>query len=203
MAHHLGYDGTMDQTVDASIIAQRADENQRQMKEHLNKVVDGPQPLAAPDGSLASQGDEHKNDGKEHESEHKKEPSHFVSDKVIYNSIHRSTLYYATAWLWCGCFEPKYKITAEYVIGEEWYGCTRVTDSMAFENVVDVSRAQPCCYSMISCCCPCVDDMANIVLLGSDDTNPHGWTLKRLHRSKKLYEVLVKIVQSNPNAKKK
>jgi len=188
------YNGLVDQTVDASIVAIRNEQAQQQMQQNLNKVVDGhPQPLAAPNGQAAP----------DHHEEKVEEKHLYVSDKIIYNSINRSTLYYATAWLWCGCFEPKYKITADYVIGEEWYGCTRETDSMAFENVGDISRSQPCCYSMLSCCCPCINDMGNIVLLGGDDSHQHGWKLKRLHRSTKVYEVLVKTIQAtNSNFKK-
>jgi len=198
MASDYQHAGLVDQTIDTTVVAMRADEQQKQFQNQLNKVVDGPQqPLAGPNGQ--------NNNTDQKKPEEKKEPekSKFVSDKVIYDSIHRSPLYYATAWLWCGCFEPKYKVTAEYAIGEEWYCCTRVTDSMAFENVGDISRSQPCCYSMLSCCCPCVDDMGNITLLGGDDTHKHGWTLKRLHRSTKVYEVLVKTIQaSNANFKK-
>jgi hypothetical protein len=259
----------VDQTIDASVVAIRAEDNLRRYQDAINKVVDGPkQPLASPNNpnmynnqvppqqmgyvppssaqpmmimpmnvssssQVSQQPNQHQSqpsqtqsqqqtpqnieeekkkqaaeeDEKKRKEEELKKQSQgprFISDKVIYNSMQRSPLYYATAWLWCGCFEPKYKITAEYVVGEEWKGCVRVTDSMPYELVNDVTRSQPCCYAMLSCCCPCIHDMGNIILLGADDSHREGWVLKRIHRSQKVYDILVKTVQAaNTNFKKK
>jgi hypothetical protein len=173
MGHGAHNTGLVDQTIDTSVIAYR-----QQAQEPPKSGNDQP--------------------GKE-EGDKKEEKKEFVSKNVIYNSMERGPLYHAFAWLWCGCFEPKYKITGEYVVGEEWQGCIRVTDSMAYENVADVTRVQPCCLAIVSCCplCPCITDMANIVLLGGDDSHKEGWTLKRIHRSQEVYDVLVKTIQAN------
>ena len=45
--------------------------------------------------------------------------------EIKHNSIERKLIYYAFAWLWCGCWEPKYKITNKYAIGEEWVCCPK------------------------------------------------------------------------------
>jgi len=129
----------------------------------------------------------------------------FKDTRIIYNSLHRGALYHAFAWMWCGCFEPKYKITASYAIGEEWEGCClRITDSMAYENVDDVQRQQGCCWCVLSAspCCPCFKDMADIVLLGGDESHAGGWRLKRIHRSKEVFDTLTRIVQATNKSSK-
>merc|ERR1712176_1444320 len=85
----------------------------------------------------------------EAEEEEEDEDLRFKDDRVIYNSLNRGACYHAFAWLWCGCYEPKYKITARYAIGEEWDGCLRIIDSMAYENVDDVQRQQGCCWCFV------------------------------------------------------
>ena len=45
--------------------------------------------------------------------------------EIKHNSIERKLIYYAFAWLWCGCWEPKYKITNKYAIGEQWVCCPK------------------------------------------------------------------------------
>lgn len=129
---------------------------------------------------------------------------------IKHNSIERKLIYYACAWLWCGCWEPKYKITNKYAIGEEWICCPKdrhctccikITDSMAYENVDDLQKRQNCCMATLSCCgcccretCAC-NDMADIVLIGSDDSHPDGWKLRRIREATKLFNEVTKIVQ--------
>ena len=115
-----------------------------------------------------------------------------MDKRIIYNSINRGACYNAFSWLWCGCFEPKYKITASYAIGEEWKGCClRVTDSMAYENVDDIRRIQGCFSCIASCCpcCPCINDMADIELIGYMHNSKRivNWRLKRLHKSNEIF----------------
>mmetsp|Transcript_52245 Transcript_52245/g.46924 ORF Transcript_52245/g.46924 Transcript_52245/m.46924 type:complete len:208 (+) Transcript_52245:112-735(+) len=202
---HLGGMELVDQTLDTSIVAIRAQQQQEHYQKKLNELVDGPQAgqgaqgpgLAAPDGVVATQdpGDE---DDEEPQDK-------FKDNRIIYNSLHRGACYHAFAWMWCGCFEPKYKITASYAIGEEWEGCClRVTDSMAYENVDDVQRQQGCCWCIMSTCpcCPCFTDMADIVLLGGDESHSGGWRLKRIHRSKTVFDTLTRIVQATNKSSK-
>mmetsp|Transcript_58201 Transcript_58201/g.96491 ORF Transcript_58201/g.96491 Transcript_58201/m.96491 type:complete len:204 (-) Transcript_58201:226-837(-) len=201
MAHlDIGALDYVDQTIDTSILAikaqQAADRNQQQ----LNQIVDGNAAvggngagLAAPDGSGQPLDDD----------EAPADP--FKDNRILYNSIDRGACYHAFAWMWCGCFEPKYKITASYAIGEEWEGCcVRVTDSMAYESVDDVRRSQGCCWCCLSYspCCPCFNDMGDIVLLGGDASHGEGWKLKRIHRSKEIYDSLTRIVQATNKSSK-
>lgn len=197
-----------DQIVDSSLVAYKADQQKKQFHKKLNELVDGDavnaahasgsaaQPLAAPDGQVPDEEDE------DSEPEDK-----FKDERIIYNSINRGACYHAFAWMWCGCFEPKYKITASYAIGEEWEGmCLRNTDSMAYESVDDVQRQQGCCWCVLSNspCCPCFKDMADIILLGGDESHSEGWRLKRIHGSTKVFDTLTRIVQAtNKSSKKK
>lgn len=122
MAEHLGGMELVDQTLDASIVAIRAQQQQEHYQKKLNELVDGNVAgsgggagLAAPGGAVASE-----DPGLEDEPQ---ERDPFKDTRIIYNSLHRGALYHAFAWMWCGCFEPKYKITASYAIGEEWESC--------------------------------------------------------------------------------
>eukprot|EP01083_Nonionella_stella_P053766 142103_1 len=196
---HFGGMELVDQTLDTSIVAIRAQQQQEHYNKKLNELVDGGGQggqgagLAAPDGAAENN----------NEDEQLTDP--FKDKRIIYNSLHRGACYHAFAWMWCGCFEPKYKITASYAIGEEWEGCClRVTDSMAYENVDDVQRQQGCCWCMLSYspCCPCFTDMADIVLLGGDDSHQGGWRLKRIHRSKTVFDTLTRIVQATNKSSK-
>lgn len=79
---------------------------------------------------------------------------------------------------------------------------------MAYENVSDVQRQQGCCWCLMSCCplCPCFHDMADIVLIGSDESHGDGWRLKRLHNSTPLFDTLTRIIQATnkpPSSKDK
>ena len=124
---HLGGMELVDQTLDTSIVAIRAQQQQEHYQKKLNELVDGNAAgsgggagLAAPDG-VAS---EDPND-----ADQERDP--FKDTRIIYNSLHRGACYHAFAWMWCGCFEPKYKITASYAIGEEWESCClRVCSSL-------------------------------------------------------------------------
>ena len=80
----------------------------------------------------------------------------------------------------------------------------KVTDSMAYENVDDVQRQQGCCLCMLSCapCCPCFKDMADVVLMGHDDSHKDGWRLKRLHKSTDVFNKLTRIVQATNKSSK-
>jgi len=211
MDAHLAMDGmdgmemqVTDQIVDSSLVAYKIDQQQKQHAKKLNELVDGDalnaaqasgagatQPLAAPESA-----------------EEEEEPEdRFKDTREIYNSLNRGACYHAFAWLWCGCFEPKYKITASYAIGEEWEGmCLRITDSMAYESVDDVQRQQGCCWCILSNspCCPCFKDMADIILMGGDESHSDGWRLKRIHGSTKVFDTLTRIVQAtNKSSKKK
>lgn len=208
-AHHLGGMELVDQTLDTSIVAIRAQQQQEHYQKKLNELVDGNAAgsggngpgLAAPDGAVGS--DDPENSNVDDEEEEEEDP--FKDKRIIYNSLNRGACYHAFAWMWCGCFEPKYKITMSYAIGEEWEGCClRITDSMAYENVDDVQRQQGCCWCMLSAspCCPCFKDMADIVLLGRDESHAGGWRLKRIHGSKKVFDSLTRIVQATNRSTK-
>ena len=129
------HSGLVDQTIDASIVHMRsekdAEDRKRQGTTHgdtAQSSTNVPQTEGISDRAKP-----------------------FVNTEILYNSFQRSIWWHALAWLWCGCFEPKYKVTSSYVIGEEWQGCClRVTDSMAYENVNDVQRRQNCCYFLMS-----------------------------------------------------
>ena len=136
MDAHLAMDAGMeleitDQILDSTVVAYKADQNQKNFNKRLNQLVDGNvqgggagQGLAAPDGAPQEDGDE-------------EEPEDaFKDERIIYNSLNRGACYHAFAWMWCGCFEPKYKITASYAIGEEWEGmCLRVCVHMIYPHV--------------------------------------------------------------------
>jgi len=202
--HDMGGMELVDQTLDTSIVAIRAQQQQEHYQKKLNELVDGKGAeqgngagLAAPDGNGTAEDDS---------NQELVEKDPFKDERIIYNSLHRGACYHAFAWMWCGCFEPKYKITASYAIGEEWETCClRVTDSMAYENVDDVQRQQGCCWCMLSAspCCPCFKDMADIVLLGGDESHDGGWRLKRIHRSKQVFDTLTRITQSTNRSSKK
>ena len=122
--HHLGGAELVDQTLDTSIVAIRAQQQKEEYQKKLQELVDGDavmdsgtQPLAAPGAQ----------DNNPTDDEDDEEKDRFKDSRIIYNSIDRGACYHAFAWLWCGCFEPKYKITASYAIGEEWESCLRVT----------------------------------------------------------------------------
>ena len=121
MVHDAAGMELVDQTLDTSIVAIRAQQQQEHYQKKLNELVDGKAVgaggqgagLAAPDGAVATD-----------EPEEPEEPEDkFKDSRIIYNSLHRGACYHAFAWMWCGCFEPKYKITASYAIGEEWETC--------------------------------------------------------------------------------
>lgn len=114
--HHVHHNANLDlidQTLDNAIVQQRAEEVEAAQLKQINKLIDrkGPAPLAGADTMLS-------------ESEIEVAPEKKFKDmRILYNSMHRGAMYNACAWLWCGCLEPKYKITASYAIGEEWHGC--------------------------------------------------------------------------------
>jgi hypothetical protein len=213
--------GLIDQTIDTTVVSLRAQQQQDQFQQKLSQLVDGnaKPPLAAPSGSVPPKSGEQPQPQSQQTGGQQVQPSEeemkrkrqeeidnkFLDKRVLYNSINRGACYHAFSWLWCGCFEPKYKITQTYAIGEEWYWnctwtgcCTRLTDSMAYENVDDVQRQQSCLFCLLSCCpcCPCFDDMADVILLGQDESHSGGgWRLKRLHNSTEVFNKLTKIIQ--------
>jgi len=93
-----------------------------------------------------------------------------LPEELIYDAGQRGSFYHCIRVLWCGCCEPYAHITTKYVKETRWEACTKKVDSMAFENIKDVRREQTCCCLMASFapCCPCISDMGNIVLYGSD-----------------------------------
>eukprot|EP01084_Bolivina_argentea_P030998 57407_1 len=197
--HHMGLE-IVDQTLDTSIVAIRAAQQQEHYQKKLNELVDGGGGGNSNNAGLAAPGGEAQPD-----CDPDDEIDQFKDARVLYNSLHRGACYHAFAWMWCGCFEPKYKITASYAIGEEWEGCClRVTDSMAYENVDDVQRQQGCCWCMLSFfpCCPCFKDMGDVVLLGHDDSHKDGWRLKRIHGSTEVFNKLTRIVQATNKSSK-
>jgi len=201
MDAHLAMDHAMDleitdQIVDSSLVAYKADQNKKMVQKKINELQGtGAQPLAAPESEIPE----------EKETEDEEPEDKFKDERIIYNSLNRGACYHAFAWMWCGCFEPKYKITGSYAIGEEWEGmCLRITDSMAYESCDDVQRQQSCCWCILSQspCCPCFRDMADIILLGGDESHADGWRLKRIHNSTKVYDTLTRIVQSTNKSSK-
>eukprot|EP01083_Nonionella_stella_P021007 58255_1 len=204
MYDHYDHGGleVVDQTLDNAIIAVRAQQQKERMDAKLKELVDGDGTQAGGAG-LAAPGGPVSQDADDDDEPHDK----FKDVRVIYNSLNRGACYHAFAWMWCGCFEPKYKITASYAIGEEWEGCClRITDSMAYENVDDVQREQGCCWCVLSAspCCPCFNDMADIKLLGTDESHGtgDGWRLKRIHNSKEVFDTLTRIIQSHNKSSK-
>eukprot|EP01083_Nonionella_stella_P012012 34089_1 len=132
-------------------------------------------------------------------------------EELIYDASERGGCYHCIRVLWCGCFEPYAHITTKYVKEDRWEGCAKKSDSMAFENILDVQRQQTCCCLMASfmpCCC-CIEDMGDIILFGSDASEqkkskkdveptfnpsavdplyPDKWVLKRVSNSFETFE---------------
>ena len=92
-----------------------------------------------------------------------------------------------------------------YICKNTHYRNVQITDSMAYENVDDVQRQQGCCWCVLSAspCCPCFKDMADIVLLGGDESHAGGWRLKRIHRSKEVFDTLTRIIQATNKSSKR
>ena len=92
-------------------------------------------------------------------------------EELIYTSSEKGSCYMnCLRWLWCGCCEPFQRITTEYVEDTGWKGCQQYTESIAFENIMDIRREQTICcmcFSLAPCCC-CINDFADIVLYGND-----------------------------------
>ena len=151
-------------------------------------------------------------------------------EELIYDASERGGCYHCIRILWCGCLEPYAHVTTKYVKEDRWESCKKKTDSMAFENIKDVRRQQTCCcliaryiiyislwlqyaYShMINIysfapCCPCINDMGDIVLFGSDASESNKsrnskkgakvqedygaeekWVLKRISNSFETFE---------------
>mmetsp|Transcript_13324 Transcript_13324/g.11913 ORF Transcript_13324/g.11913 Transcript_13324/m.11913 type:complete len:192 (-) Transcript_13324:136-711(-) len=127
-------------------------------------------------------------------------------EELIYDAAERGGCYHCIRVLWCGCFEPYAHITTKYVKEQRWESCKKKTDSMAFENIKDVRRQQTCCCLMASFapCCPCINDMGDLVLFGSDasekkkdrtkgvqvaaDYSDEKWVLKRISNSFETFE---------------
>ena len=70
-------------------------------------------------------------------------------EEIIYTSKEKGCLYMNFCrFFWCGCFEPFQRITSHYVEETSWHccgnKCGQTTESIAFENVMDVSREQSC-----------------------------------------------------------
>ena len=129
MANHLGAHEygmeLVDATLDTSIVAIRAQQQQEHMSKKLNELVDG-DAVASGDGRAglaAPDGNQERDPGNDQDDEEEEEQDRFKDNRIIYNSLNRGACYHAFAWMWCGCFEPKYKITASYAIGEEWESC--------------------------------------------------------------------------------
>lgn len=153
LAMEAGMDLEMaDQIVDSSLVAYKADQQKKQFHKKLNELVDGDavnaahasgtaaQPLAAPDGQVPD----------EEEDEDSEPEDKFKDERIIYNSINRGACYHAFAWMWCGCFEPKYKITASYAIGEEWEGmCLRVCCYYIYRYIAVYTHSVLCPYHFI------------------------------------------------------
>ena len=232
MAHHYHHHidhGLIDQTIDSAVVDMRAKKNQEKYENKLNELVDGNvsgydrEPLSVASGKKKYKGKKGNNELNEpllsstdnddieiidaRDIRKREDTSSLKDDRIIYNSINRGACYYAFGWLWCGCFEPKYKITGSYAIGESWQSCClRVTDSMPYENVQDVQRRQGCCCWMVSCCpiCCCCNDMADIVLIGywHNKKNLQHWKLKRIHQSNKVFDTLTRTVQATNQSSK-
>ena len=144
---HYGMDG-IDDVGDAALIAVRAQQAQDRVTQQQNKQIQnltdgpgGPAPLAAPDnpnapGNAGAQQSTGKEPGASQAPKGKMkrivQRTIITGDPIIYNSMDRPIWYHAFAWLWCGCYEPKYKITTKYILGEEWEGCERVNKNQTF-----------------------------------------------------------------------
>jgi len=130
-------------------------------------------------------------------------------EELIYDASERGGCYHCIRLLWCGCLEPYAHITTKYVKEDRWESCKKKTDSMAFENIKDVRRQQTCCCLIASFapCCPCINDMGDIVLFGSDASESNKardskkgkqvaadlvaeekWVLKRISNSFETFE---------------
>jgi len=117
-----------------------------------------------------------------------------IKSKVIYDSLKfRSTCWYAYSWLCCGCFQPTYLITDQIIKGHDWQGCYLVSDVMAWEQVTDIFRNQSC-YQACKSCFSIANDVANIALIGDDDTHPDGWELRNIESSVEVYRKMNRIL---------
>eukprot|EP01083_Nonionella_stella_P306759 1075531_1 len=87
-------------------------------------------------------------------------------NELVYHSAQRGGCYNTFRILWCGCCEPMHVITTKYVTEERWEGMSKITDSMAIENIGSAKRIQTGCNACMSCCpliC-CIQDMGTIVV---------------------------------------
>eukprot|EP01084_Bolivina_argentea_P082388 149161_1 len=95
------------------------------------------------------------------------EQTHLIDGDLIYDSKNRSNCLKCLQILWCGCFGPDHQITTTKI--------KIITNGIKEERAMiatgDVQRQQSCCQCCLSCCCQCcVDDIADIILYGFDDT---------------------------------
>merc|ERR1740129_69596 len=121
-------------------------------------------------------------------------------ETLLYDSSSKNRCYWAFGWLWCACVEPSYKITTTTITGTRWTYCCcyRITDSMAVENMNDVKQMQSCgnvCLSMCVCF-PCIQDQADIKIIGTDPSHKDGWRLQRIHKSTEVFKTLTRLLQT-------
>merc|ERR550517_2163725 len=120
-----------------------------------------------------------------------------ATDVVIYDS---STEVPGSFWrwsiLWCGCCDPTYYITESTVQVTYCQGCGRTVDSLLFDNIWDVTRDKSCCCSCWNCC-PCLDDVGDILLYGQDGVQQGAgsYRLKRIFPSKEIFDKLADLIQ--------
>ncbi|ETO13825.1 hypothetical protein RFI_23542, partial [Reticulomyxa filosa] len=141
MANNNIGENIIDTTVDATLANMRNDERQKQLQELINQnkkykihmpncsnLPEGAEPVTIVE-EVEVQAEGAQPEQKKEPESPEPEPDPFINPNIIYNSFERPTSYYLLRWLWCGCFEPRYKITTTYVIGEEWHGCCCGGDS--------------------------------------------------------------------------
>jgi len=121
------------------------------------------------------------------------------SDNVIYDTgkeVPSSFWWWSVCW--CGCCDPTYYITDASVQASVCSGCGRTVDTLLFDNIWDVRRNKSCCCSCWGCCCPCLDDVGDILLFGQDglqSTEGGAYVLKRVFRSKEIFDTLAELIQ--------
>mmetsp|Transcript_50533 Transcript_50533/g.61969 ORF Transcript_50533/g.61969 Transcript_50533/m.61969 type:complete len:191 (+) Transcript_50533:31-603(+) len=161
-----------------------------------------PELASNPEGTNSGTNDAN-NDKPKHgvtNSQHIRDKIKNLPEENIYEANERGDCYNCIRLIWCGCCEPYATITTKMVLEERWENCHRISDSMAFENIMDVRREQTCCCLITSYlpCCPCIIDMGNIVIYGDDDsvkvdTNDKTnkgkrWVLRRINHSFRVFE---------------
>lgn len=129
---------------------------------------------------------------------HIRERKEMGSEELIYCMFRVKKEMLIVVFDYCGCCEPYSHISTKVIRQERWSGCAKISDSMAMENINDTVRQQSiCCCFASGCCCCCIDDFADIVIFGVDESNQNGsksneLVLKNISNSMEVHDKISK-----------